>query len=247
MTKAATGRLVVAVAEDYELVVLGLERIFGSHSDRLILTELHSDDAHRPIELVDIVLIDADTTLASNQTRIHRLLEDPHVRHVVVFRWMIHPTGVEWGLRCGVHGFVSKALPAADLVAALEDVAAGEHVIRGPAVASNQPDTAHDRGRSAGLSGREAEILDLIVQGLKNYEIAAATALSANTLKSYIRSLYRKIGVSTRSQAALWGLTNRYQRCTLDQHLAPLEDASLDHCRANLQEAASLPDVAAQR
>ena len=49
------------------------------------------------------------------------------------------------------------------------------------------------------------EILDLIKAGHSNQEIAAALYLSINSVKSYIRTAYRKIGVRTRSQAVLWG------------------------------------------
>jgi DNA-binding NarL/FixJ family response regulator len=61
-------------------------------------------------------------------------------------------------------------------------------------------------GRAEGLTDREAEILALITQGRGNAEIAAMTYLSPNTIKSYIRSVYRKIGVSSRTQAVLWGV-----------------------------------------
>lgn len=65
-------------------------------------------------------------------------------------------------------------------------------------------------GRSAGLSCRESEVLAMIVQGLSNEEIAERTFLSINTVKSYIRSTYRKVGVETRSRAVLWGVDNGF-------------------------------------
>ena len=53
--------------------------------------------------------------------------------------------------------------------------------------------------RGEGLSDRESEILALITQGRSNAEVAALTYLSPNTVKSYIRTIYRKIGVSSRT------------------------------------------------
>lgn len=207
---AAAVRLVVALVDDYELVRLGLRQIFSSCSDRLVLVDLDENDVNRSVELVDVVLIDADTTLASDQKKIQRLIGNPRIRHVVVFRWTFDAASVEMGLRLGAHGFVSKALPAIDLAAALEDVEDDELVIKGLAPASTPAALSRDRGRAAGLSTREAEVLGLIMEGLNNVEIAAATHLTANTVKSYIRSLYRKIGVSTRAQALRWALTNSY-------------------------------------
>ena len=57
---------------------------------------------------------------------------------------------------------------------------------------------------SEGLSDRESEILALITQGKSNAEVAALTYLSPNTVKSYIRTIYRKIEVGSRTQAVLW-------------------------------------------
>lgn len=63
-------------------------------------------------------------------------------------------------------------------------------------------------GQSHGLSPREGEVLALIAQGLSNEQIAARAFLSPNTVKSYIRSAYRKIDVTTRTHAVIWALSN---------------------------------------
>ena len=57
-----------------------------------------------------------------------------------------------------------------------------------------------------GLTGREVEVLALIAEGLTNQEIADRVFISINSVKTYIRSAYRKIGVNSRSQAAVWGM-----------------------------------------
>jgi NarL family two-component system response regulator LiaR len=56
------------------------------------------------------------------------------------------------------------------------------------------------------LSAREAEVVALVCQGLTNQEISAELFLGHNTIKTYIRTAYRKMGVTSRSQAVLWGL-----------------------------------------
>lgn len=63
-------------------------------------------------------------------------------------------------------------------------------------------------GREAKLSARESEVLSLITQGYTNNDIATRSYLSINSVKSYIRSAYRKIGVERRSQAVRWGMEN---------------------------------------
>jgi DNA-binding CsgD family transcriptional regulator len=59
------------------------------------------------------------------------------------------------------------------------------------------------------LTDREAEILALITQGKSNADVATLTYLSPNTVKSYIRTIYRKIDVGSRTQAVLWGVKPR--------------------------------------
>ena len=66
-------------------------------------------------------------------------------------------------------------------------------------------------GRSEGLTARESETLALITQGKSNAEVAANMFLSTNSVKSYIRSTYRKIGVTSRTQAVLWGIEHGFQ------------------------------------
>ena len=66
-------------------------------------------------------------------------------------------------------------------------------------------------GRDRWLSAREAEIVALITQGLGNEEIADRTYMSINTVKTYIRTAYRKIGVDSRTRAVLWGVDNGFR------------------------------------
>ena len=65
-------------------------------------------------------------------------------------------------------------------------------------------------GRGEGLTDRESEILALITQGKSNTEVATLTYLSPNTVKSYIRNIYRKIGAASRTQAVLWGVNHGF-------------------------------------
>jgi DNA-binding CsgD family transcriptional regulator len=77
--------------------------------------------------------------------------------------------------------------------------------------------------RGEGLSDREAEILALITQGKNIADIAKLTSLSNHTVKSYIRGLNRKVDVSSRGQAVLWGINHGF---ALDHH-------RIDHWRGN--------------
>ncbi len=67
-----------------------------------------------------------------------------------------------------------------------------------------------DRGAIDGLNTREAAIVSLICAGRSNKDIATELYLSPNSIKTYIRTAYRKMGVDSRSQAVLWGVERGY-------------------------------------
>lgn len=78
---------------------------------------------------------------------------------------------------------------------------------------TEQSDRAADhRSTTPGnLSVRERQVVTLIAHGLSNQEIAEELFLSINSVKTYVRSAYRRIGVTRRSQAVVWGLTHGLQ------------------------------------
>lgn len=66
-------------------------------------------------------------------------------------------------------------------------------------------------GREFGLSARESAAIALITHGLSNDEIARKMYISVNTLKAFVRTAYRKIGVNTRPRAVLWGIDDGFR------------------------------------
>jgi len=98
-------------------------------------------------------------------------------------------------------GMEAAAYTAADIVSAIESATSVDDM---DTIVVSGSD--HWRGREHGLSQREAQMLALISQGLSNREIAQTTYLSINSVKTYVRAAYRKIGVARRSQAVRWAL-----------------------------------------
>jgi DNA-binding NarL/FixJ family response regulator len=129
---------------------------------------------------------------------------------VVIFSWNTQPDLVERALRKGASGYLSKELTSEEIVGALETVHEGKIVVPHPSRSPAHEAKGDWPGRDVGLTAREAEVLALITQGMSNADIATRTSLSINSIKSYIRSCYRKIGVSSRSQAVLWGATHGF-------------------------------------
>ncbi|MFL6026818.1 MAG: LuxR C-terminal-related transcriptional regulator [Friedmanniella sp.] len=209
----STPPITVALVDDYDVVVMGVAQILERYRDRVVIAEMDTNLGLH--DAVDIVLYDSFAQPESDHDEIKVLMKNPRARHVVVYTWNFHPDLVEQARRQGVHGYLSKALPARELVASLEAVHAGEVVVSEPPGRARSVSGLDWPGRADGLTDREAEILALITQGKSNAEVAALTYLSPNTVKSYIRSVYRKIGVGSRTQAVLWGVANGF---TPDHH-----------------------------
>jgi DNA-binding NarL/FixJ family response regulator len=210
---SAAEPITVALVDDYDVVLTGVAHMFERYRDRVVIVEI---DSNEPVtDPVDVVLYDSFAQPESDQDEIAVLLNNPRARRVVVYTWNFHPDLITRARDQGVHGYLSKTLPARDLVAAVQAVHAGEIVISDPPPRPRSAPGLDWPGRREGLTDREAEVLALITQGKNNTEIAALTYLSPNTVKSYIRALYRKINVASRTQAVLWGVTHGF---TPDHH-----------------------------
>ncbi|MEO7753729.1 MAG: response regulator transcription factor [Terracoccus sp.] len=194
----------VALVDDYEIVVRGLARMFDSYTDRIDLVEL---DAHVPIsQPVDIALYDTFAQDQADRADFTELLSGGKAAKLVVYSWNVQPELLRAARDRGAAAYLSKGMPAALLVESLEQVHRGEPVTA--AMAPGEPEVmAGDwPGRAEGLTPREAEVVALITQGLSNQQVADRAFLSINSVKSYIRSAYQKMGVTSRSQAVLWGV-----------------------------------------
>ena len=203
----------VALVDDYDVVLLGLAQMLDQYRDRVIIAEI---DTNEPLkDIVDIVLYDSFAQPESDHDEISVLVENPRARRVVLYTWNFHPDLIRTARQQGVHGYLSKTLAARDLVAALEAVHAGQVIVSDPPPRARSTSGLNWPGRGEGLTDRESEILALITQGKSNAEVATLTFLSPNTVKSYIRTIYRKIDVASRTQAVLWGVNNGF---TPDHH-----------------------------
>lgn len=201
---ASTAPIRVAVVNDYEVVVEGVAAMLERFSDRLVVPELGCQvDV---VSEVDIALFDAFTMEGTDIPALETLVANPVVGRTVLYTWNLSFEQTKLALDRGADGVLAKTLAPEELVAALEAIHDGHPIISmdpGPdAVIS----TGRWPGQVEGLTARESEIVALIVQGLSNAEVAQRTFLSANSVKSYIRSAYRTMGVNSRSRAILWGI-----------------------------------------
>jgi len=200
----------LAIVDDYAVVVAGVAGFLANEHIDVVETGA----SQTVLSDVDVVLYDTFAQIQGKGIDLEDFVRDSGAR-VVVYSWNVQPEMVVQAIAGGARGYLSKVLTGPQIVRALERIVAGEVVIL-PGNNESSVDGPGDwPGRSAGLSPREAEIIALITQGLSNQEIADRAFLSINSVKTYIRTAYRKIGVERRSQAVLWGVKHGFEPDTL--------------------------------
>ena len=186
----------VAVVEPHDVVVAGWTQLLESASSGRYVVA----DPDCP-EIPDVTLygVYSSDSASPHDSGLHDLLRSTGST-VIATHWEDTPTVVEAALSCGVHGALSQRLPQARLLEGIESI----HRKRDRAQCPPSGDYCHPEITHTGLTPRELDVLRLIAAGLSNQEIAGRLYLSLNTVKTYIRTGYRKIGAERRPQAVIW-------------------------------------------
>jgi DNA-binding NarL/FixJ family response regulator len=122
---------------------------------------------------------------------------------IVVFSFSEQPQMVRRAMRSGAQGFISKGVPRQQIIDGIKAAAHGDRVVLTRRSHQPQIDEAlRWPGRDIHLTGRESELLSLLPTGMTNRELASALYVSENTIKTQLRSLYAKLGIRNRAQAA---------------------------------------------
>ena len=216
--------LTVAVA-DHEVVRLGVAAMLAPFAD---IDVVPVEPGSSPPRRVDILLVDSWASAGGDARSFEAHASDPRVGTVVLYTWALTETVVAAAKKRGVHTCLPKSLDAQQLSTALHLVHRGESEPAGapsddagPTSGASARSSRWWPGRGAGLTPRESEVISLVTSGLSNGEIARETYLSINSVKSYIRSAYRSMGVTSRSQAVLWGIDNGMAPTRMSLQLPP--------------------------
>jgi DNA-binding NarL/FixJ family response regulator len=204
-------RTKVAVISPQPLTQAGFAGMLRRHADRFELVDgfAWADEQDEP----DVVLYDVMGLVEGDGSDLDGLVKETAAAVFAVGRGL-RPGLLTQALEQGVDGFFSEDVTEAELIAAIESATTGWQPGDGgpdPVVGSStSAQRAQQLGADVGLSGREAQVLSLVAQGLRNDQIAERLFLSINSVKSYIRTAYRKIGVSTRGHAMIWAMDHGF-------------------------------------
>jgi DNA-binding NarL/FixJ family response regulator len=203
----------VVVVDDEPMVCAHLRTILGSAPDIEVVDEAH--DGAAGVEAVvrtrpNVVLMDLRMPVLDGIAAIERIVKLRNPPVVVVLTTFDADQYVLRALRAGAAGFLVKSTPPEDLIG-LVRVAAEGHTVLSPAAArrliaaSANTDPARERARKlvSSLTGREAEVLGGLGEGLSNAQIAARLYLSEATVKGYVSRMLDKLGLDNRTQAGL--------------------------------------------
>lgn len=168
-------------------------------------------------EMPAVVVYDVIGLLDDGGRALDAVLALPQVGVLAVGR-ELRPELEIRALERGAHHSVRLGAAPAELVAGVRLLIGGHRGRRVPSSSSLQEALA----RRAGVTPREFEVLTRVATMSTNDEIARALCISINSVKTYIRTAYRKLGVTTRSQAVTWCLLNGFEPGDLDQVLLPL-------------------------
>lgn len=212
----------VFLAEDSEIVRHGIKAVLASHGQSLIkivgeagtaAAALVESSRLRP----DVVLLDIRLPDGTGLEVCRKIAQDQPGARIIVLTAFSSDDLVQDAIAAGAQGFLTKEIDPDRLVQAILDVADGKSILDADATARlmrmmrSQTHTATSEGLAA-LSPQERRVLALVAEGQTNKEIGESLDLSDNTVKNYLGSIFEKLKVKKRSQAAAIFVQTRLAR-----------------------------------
>ncbi|MDO8212395.1 response regulator transcription factor [Conexibacter sp. CPCC 206217] len=200
----------VLLADDHGVIRDGLGRLISA-LDGLELVGVAADGAQALAQTLrtepDVVLMDLEMPVMDGIEATRRILAQRPQTAVLVLTSFSDRPRIVGALEAGACGYLLKDVDAEQVAEGIRAAARGESPLdpraaRTMLTARTAPDPL------AALSAREREVLTLLVEGLPNKLIARRLEISEKTVKSHLTNVFRAIGVSDRTQAALWAERN---------------------------------------
>jgi two-component system, NarL family, response regulator LiaR len=192
----------VLVADDHRLMLAAVRRALAGAPDLEIVAEVSAGSHVLPAvreTKPDVVLLDLRMPELDGLTCLARLRKHDPTLPVVILSSYTDEAQIDAARQAGAAGYIAKTVEPVDLARLLRSAAAD------PSFTVWGLETAQSPGSgegSATLSERESAVLDAIARGLSNRKIGRELWISEQTVKFHLRNLYRKLGVSSRTEAA---------------------------------------------
>jgi DNA-binding NarL/FixJ family response regulator len=204
----------IVIADDHAVVRAGLAQLLGTFPDvELVGTAADGAEAvalsaeRRP----DVVLMDLEMPVLDGIAATARIRAAQPEVAVVVLTSFSDRERILRALDAGAAGYLLKDAEPDELGRAIHAAARGEAPLD-PRAARALLSSRAATGAPAPLSEREREVLAMVAEGLPNKVIAQRLSISEKTVKAHLTSVFRQIGVTDRTQAALWAQRNDISR-----------------------------------
>jgi len=202
-----TEKISVLLVDDHALVRRGFRRMLEDEEDIVVKGE--ASDGEEAVRLAKqlqpkVIVMDCALPGISGLVATRQILEHNPKATVLMLSMHSEDTWVRQALEAGARGYMLKNAVDLELVTAIRRVAAGEEVLD-----SQIARRATLKGeRETGLTVRELEILQLIVGGLSNKEIAAQLGLSANTVAVHRANIMDALGIHKTAELVVYAIRN---------------------------------------
>jgi DNA-binding NarL/FixJ family response regulator len=202
----------VVLADDHAMVRLGLEQLLAG-ADGIEVVGSAADGA-QAVEMVlglhpDVVLMDLQMPGIDGVAATRQIVASGAQSQVVVLTSFSDSERIVAALDAGAIGYLLKDTEPEDLLEGVRAAARGESPLNPRAARQLLTARASTPVLTVDLTPREREVLGLVRQGLANKQIARRLGITERTVKAHLTSTFQRIGVSDRTQAALWAERNR--------------------------------------
>ena len=211
---AQQSKIRLLIADDHPAARCGLKSLLADAPVKVV-AEVAGGPAAVKYALaneVDVVLMDVRMPEGDGLTALGRIKLEKADLPVLIFSGFDNPVYVARAVALGASGYLLKSCSRAELIKAITAAAAGENTwtrdeLRRITGALATPRLAADV--EVPLTQREAQVLRQMAEGLTNKAIAKALQISYETVKEHAQHILGKIGVTDRTQAAVWALRNK--------------------------------------
>lgn len=194
----------VLCVDDHRLMREGIARIVDVQPDMKVVAEA-SNGEHAVAQFLesrpDVTLMDLQLPITSGPEATRRICELDHDARIIALTMYRGDEDVHRAFEAGAMGYVLKDTISDDLIHVIREVHAGHRVVT-PEIQR----ALDERARQPTLSLRERQVLELMAEGLRNKEIAAALGISTDTTGMHVKNLYTKLGVHDRTAAVAKGI-----------------------------------------
>lgn len=210
MTEAEKIR--VMIVDDHTIVREGLTTLLEVHPELILVGE--ASDGGKAIELCnqltpDVILMDLMMPEVDGVTAIQSIMKSHPKTRILVLTSFVENEKVQAALKAGAVGYLLKNISAAELVEAIKAARVGKPSLAPEATqaliqsATAPPSLGHD------LTPREFDVLNHLVEGLTNAEIALRLGVKPSTVKNHISNILSKLGAASRTEAATLALKHK--------------------------------------